>query len=170
MPSPDLAPNRQLYRLERQLTRAQVVDELASMPARLGAIVRGVPEGALTHAGDGEWSALQTLCHVRDATLVYAARFRWMVLNDDPLLPNFDEDRWVAEATETPSDVPGLLDMIAGSRADLVRLLSRMPEQAWARTGRHEVMGTVVLEHYVRHQVAHEDAHLAQLRVALGGR
>lgn len=160
-------PNPHLYRLERDLTRAQVIEELSAVPDRLRTIVGSASEAALTKRDDAEWSALRTLCHLRDVALVYSARFRWIVMNNDPFLPNYDEDRWVAEATEQPADVPGLVETIAASRADLVRLLSRIPEECWRRTGRHEVMGSVMLEDYVRHELAHEEGHLVQLQQAL---
>jgi hypothetical protein len=37
---------------------------------------------------------------MRDIAQVYGARFKWMILDDDPFLPNYDEDRWVADAPE----------------------------------------------------------------------
>jgi hypothetical protein len=139
------------------------------MPARLRKAM-GNRDSHLTAArsGAGEWSAFETLCHLRDATLVYAARFRWIIFNDDPFLPDYDENNWVARASDLPGDTPAMLDEIAASRADLVRVLSRLPDSGWQRTGRHEAMGHVVLEHYARHQVVHEEIHLDQIKTALG--
>lgn len=161
-------PNPALYQLNRALSRDLVIAELEAMPGRLRRALHGKGDALLTRRASGEdWSAFQTLCHMRDATLVYAARFRWIVFDDDPLLPNYNENNWVAASMDVPSDVPAILDEIAASRADLVRVLSRLPEAGWLRTGRHEVAGTVVLEHYARHQVAHEEMHLAQIEAAL---
>ncbi len=163
-------PNPKLYILERPLTRVQVLDELGAMPDRLRAAVTGAPAASLLRTrGPDNWSAFQTLCHFRDATLVYAARFRFIVFNDDPLLPDYDENNWVAAARDTIDDTADILDEIGASRADLVRVLRRLPEEGWSRTGRHEAMGSVVLEHYARHQVAHEEMHITQIGAALGG-
>jgi hypothetical protein len=103
---------------------------------------------------------------MRDASIVYSARFRWIIFDDDPLLPNYNEDNWVESAHDTVEDLPAMLDEIAASRADLIRVLGRLPDDAWSRTGRHEVIGRVTLEPYVRHQLAHERAHLAQIAAA----
>jgi hypothetical protein len=163
-------PTFSLYQLEDPLTRAEVLAEFASMPDRLASAIAGAPAGALERApAPGQWSALQVVSHLRDAALVYGARFRWIVLNDDPFLANFDEDRWVDESRETPADIPALLETIAASRRDIARLLGRMRDVEWQRTGRHEVIGTVVLEDYVRHEVVHERGHLEQLANALRG-
>jgi hypothetical protein len=99
---------------------------------------------------------------------VYALRFRYIVFNDDPFLPDYDENNWVSASRDRVEDMPAIIDQIAASRADLVRMLSRLSEAAWRRGGRHEAMGPVVLEHYARHQVAHEEMHLAQIAAALG--
>jgi hypothetical protein len=161
------APNPYFYVLDRPLSRPQVIDELAAMPSRLRAAIERAPSPALTRApAPGEWSAFQTLLHLRDATLVYAIRFRFIAFNDDPLLPNYDEEAWVARAGDTVDDVPAILDEIAASRSDLVRVLSRLPDEAWSREGRHEVAGPIVLEHYARHQVVHEAMHLDQFEAA----
>lgn len=163
-------PNPYLYRLERPLSRAELLAELATMPERLRSALEGADAAALTNPpGADDWSAFQVLCHIRDATLTYAARFRWIVFNGDPFMPDYDENNWVKASRDTPADIPGMLDEVACSRRDLIRVLSRMPEAAWFRTGRHEVAGSIVLEHYASHQVAHEDMHLGQIRAAIRG-
>jgi hypothetical protein len=156
-----------LYTLDRDLPRGDVLDALAATPARLRALVESQSADALMRQPAGEWSAFQVCCHMRDAALVYSARFRWMTFDDDPVLPNYNEDNWVASSRDTPVDLPAILDQIAASRGDLIRVLSRLPDGAWTRTGRHEVIGRVELEPYVRHELAHEEAHLAQLQAAL---
>jgi hypothetical protein len=161
-------PNPHLYHLDRPLTRDEVLAELAALPERLREALEGASEARLVDPPrPGDWSAFQVLCHVRDATFTYAARFRWIVFNDDPFMPDYDENNWVAACRDTPADVPEILEQVVCSRRDLVRVLSRMPEAAWRRTGRHEVAGSIVLEDYARHQVAHEAMHLGQIRAAL---
>ena len=162
-------PVFKLYELDSDLSRAEVVAELAAVPDRLASATGSASADALTaDAADGGWSAFNIVCHMRDAAIVYSGRFRWMVFDDNPPLANYNEDRWVADARDTVADLPAIVDEIRASRSDLVRVLSRLPEDAWLRTGRHEVIGVVTLEPYVRHQLAHELSHLAQLRSVLG--
>jgi hypothetical protein len=105
--------------------------------------------------------------HLRDTTQVYGMRFKWIILQDDPTLANYDEGRWVAKHPDSASNLMQLIDEIAAYRAETVRLLQALPEDGWQRTGRHEALGVVTLEPYVRHQVEHESRHLVQLRQAL---
>jgi DinB superfamily len=158
-----------LYELDRVLSRAEVVSALARIPQQIAdALAQAGPERLTAPGPDGGWSPLKVLLHMRDAALVYSIRFRWMVFDDEPSLPNYDENRWVEACRDEAGDVEAILNEVAALREGLVRLLSRLPEDGWARRGRHEVLGPVGLEPYVRHQLAHEEAHLAQLRSAAG--
>jgi hypothetical protein len=161
------ASDFELYTLDRALTRAQLIDELAAIPARLSDMLASRTPDAMLRGSTDEWSPMQVLRHLRDATQVYGMRFKWMILNDDPFLPNYDEDRWAADSPDGPEDVGAMLLEVAAYRAETVRLLRALSDAGWSRTGRHEVMGTVVLEPYVRHQLAHEEMHLNQLERAL---
>jgi len=161
-------PVFELYRLDDEPTREAVLDELGAIPLRLREAVSRADASSLMRApAPGEWPAFQVVCHMRDAALVYAARFRWIVFDEDPFLPNYNEDNWVAASRDTVDDLPAILDELAASRSDMIRVLRRLPDEAWTRTGRHEVIGPVALEPYVRHQLAHDRAHLAQLEAAL---
>lgn len=161
-------PHPFLYVLDRPLERAEVLAGLAATPVRLRELLDGVGVDAVSRPREpGEWSAFQVLCHMRDIALVYSGRFRWMALDDDPMMPNYDENAWVANTTDTPADIPAMLASFEASREELLRLLSRLPEAGWERSGRHEIMGTLYLDEYVRHQLAHEEGHLRELAAAL---
>jgi hypothetical protein len=157
-----------LYVLDRALTREQLVAALAATPGRVSALLEHVDGDALTRrTDDRDWSPLEVCRHIRDITQVYGMRFKWIVLQDDALLANYDEDRWVASSPDGPSDIAALLDEMRAYRGETVRLLRSLTEDGWSRQGRHEVLGPVTLEPYVRHQVAHEEQHLGQLQQAL---
>ena len=157
-----------LYKLDRELTREELIAELAALPQRLRDAVAGRGVDALARRPSPDaWSAFDVLKHLRDVTQVYGMRFKWMILQDGAFFPNYDEDGWVAKSPDSVSDVARLIDELAAYRAETVRLLHALPAEGWQRTGRHEVLGVVALEPYVRHQVAHEEQHLAQVRAAL---
>ncbi len=157
-----------LYQLERDLTRDELIAELAATPDRVRELVSGCSAEAFQrHVDRDAWSALAVCRHIRDAMQVYGMRFKWMILQDDPFLPNYDEDGWVADSPDCPADLAAMIEEMAAYRAETIRLLRSLRPDGWQRSGRHEVLGSVVLAPYVRHQVAHEESHLAQLREAL---
>lgn len=162
------APLLDIYRLDRDLTRDQLIDALARTPDLLRSVVSGAPDLLLSPLA-GEWSPMQVCRHLRDAVQVYGLRFKYIILEDEPFLPNYDENHWAAASPDGPADLASLLDQIEADRAETIRLLRAMPPGAWTRTGRHEVLGSVPLEPYLRHELAHEEQHLQQLRSALAG-
>ena len=163
------SPSDSIYELDRELTRDEVIDCLEAIPGRLREIVASQDAAALLRgAADGEWSAMETVRHIRDAVQVYGMRFKWMILNDEPFLPNYDEDRWVAESPDGPAELASMLDEVSSYRRETVRLLRALSPDGWTRNGRHEISGPVELEAYVRHELVHEEMHLEQLERALG--
>ena len=83
-----------LYRLDRDLTRDQLIAELAAMPTLLRSAMSGrTPDALEQRVGDGEWTPLESCRHIRDIVQVYGMRFKWMILQNDPLLPDYDENR-----------------------------------------------------------------------------
>lgn len=158
-------PDSRLYRLDRDLTHPQLIAALAESPGLLRAMLSGrTPEALQQRNADGEWTPLESCRHIRDIVQVYGMRFKWMILQDDPFLPNYDENRWAAASPDGPADISSMLDEIDAYRAETIRLLCSLAPEAWQRTGRHEVTGAVELDAYVRHQLAHEEQHLAQLQ------
>jgi hypothetical protein len=160
-------PVFELYVLDDDLTREEVVDELAQVPERLRAILSGHALDALDHKSADDWSPIEVCRHMRDAVQVYGMRFKWMILDEDPFLPNYDEDRWVAEHPDGAPQIEAMLAEMASLRGETVRLLRALPPEGWLRTGRHEVIGPLQLGPYVRHELAHERGHLRQLEEAL---
>lgn len=157
-----------LYELDREMSRGEVIAALAAIPERFREVLRGQTAEALARVPDGGgWAAMDVVRHVRDVVQVYGMRFKWMILQDDPFLPNFDEDRWAASSPDGAEQLHAVLDEMAAYRAETVRLLRALLPDGWSRRGRHEVLGEVELEPYVRHELAHEEQHLAQMATAL---
>jgi hypothetical protein len=164
-------PAFELYRLDRDLTREQLITELAATPDRVRALIAGRSSDDLQRRpSPDDWSPIEICRHIRDALQVYGMRFKWMILQDDPLLPNYEEDRWVAHHPDSPAELDTLVTEMAAYRAETVRLLRSLTPDSWSRPGHHEALGPLTLEPYVRHQLAHEEQHLSQLRGALSTR
>ncbi|MDP9237006.1 MAG: DinB family protein [Chloroflexota bacterium] len=162
-------PSFDLYRPDREPSREQLIDELAAIPARRRELVEAIDMEAFKRplVAD-EWAPIEICRHIRDAVQVYGMRFKWMILEDDSFLPNYDEDRWVAGSPDGPAELPAILQQVAAYRSETIRLLRSLSSAGWSRRGRHEISGWVELEPYVGHELAHEEQHLLQLRRAAG--
>ena len=100
----------------------EIVEQMHSSSAVLRRAVEAVPSGRLTRTPSaGEWSALETLTHVRDAVVhVYGLRIRRLLYEDDPAprrLP--DEGRRAASSRAATAGALLRVDRRASiSRAD----------------------------------------------------
>src|SRR5271154_3331616 len=74
--------------------RKHCLEILRSTPARLKAVLKGVPKAVLLWTpAPGKWSILEIVCHLRDMERdAYLARYRRILAEDTPSLPDIDGD------------------------------------------------------------------------------
>ncbi len=116
----------------------------------------------------GGWSVHQLAAHTRDVDqLVYGARVRRTLAEDDPQFENFDGDAYMATHYNRAEALPQLLDGLVGSVRSLVKLLRDMPASGWSRLSSHETQGRgLTLQSWVERELQHIEEHLATVRKA----
>src|SRR5438094_8481011 len=93
---------------------------------------------------EGEWSALETLTHLREVVVhVYGLRIRRLLYEDTPIFADFDEARYRAASLARGDAAEALLDTIVGEHEQLARLLEALPDAEWSREGRHPSLGVM---------------------------
>jgi DinB superfamily len=141
--------------LERMRSSAVVVRRAveATPPGRFGQPPR-----------DGEWSALETLTHLRDVVVhVYGLRIRRLLYEDAPVFADFDEEGYRRASLARGEAVGGLLDTITAEHEQLARLLQTLPDADWARQGRHPSLGAMSIELLAGRVSEHAEEHAAQI-------
>ena len=139
-------------------------------------VVRRAVEGARGACFDkpprpGEWSALETLTHLRDVIVhVYGLRMRRMFYEDAPLFADFDEEAYRPASLARGESVEYLLETFVGEQEQLARLLEALPDAEWARHGTHPVYGVMSIEFLARRAGEHAEEHAAQITAAVSGR
>jgi hypothetical protein len=115
---------------------------------------------------EGEWSLHQIASHMRDVDkLIYGARIRQTLNEDNPEFKNFDADAWMAEHYNKEEPLAGILDEFLSNVEDLCKILSEMPREGWSRESRHETMGDeLTLQLWVERSLAHIEEHLQTLK------
>ena len=150
--------------LEDQAKIQSEIARIAEVPGRIAQAVAGRTEDEL-RTGDGPeaWAAGEILAHVRASDDIMSYRFYAMLARENPPLPAFDDREWAAIAGYAAMDFHEALAGFAVRRAELVRLLRRVPPEGWQRPGTHEVAGTITPARLLVTLVAHEEEHCAQL-------
>jgi hypothetical protein len=117
---------------------------------------------------EGEWTLHQIASHTRDVDkLIYGARIRQTLNEDNPEFRNFDADAWMAAHYNKEEPLAEILNEFLTSVEDLCKTLGGMPREAWSRESRHETMGgELPLQLWVERSLAHIEEHLRALKKA----
>jgi hypothetical protein len=116
---------------------------------------------------EGEWSALETLTHLRDIVVHdYGLRIRRLLYEDDPIFGDFDEESYRRASLVRGESTDDLLEMIIAEHEQLARLLQTLTDIEWSRQGRHPWLGVMSIESLARRVGEHDEEHAAQIVAA----
>src|SRR5262245_40642166 len=77
----------------------------------------------------GEWSALETLIHLRDVIVhVYGLRIRRLLYEDGPVFADFDEETYRRASLARGETMASLLETVVAEHEQLARLLATLPD------------------------------------------
>ncbi len=119
----------------------------------------------------GKWSILEVVCHVADIEGVFAERMKRVIAEDEPNLPNADENRWAEVLGYQQRDVNEEVAAVASLRQQMCRILLAQPAEAFSRQGVHSTAGPLSLEQLlvtVTRHLLHHVGFIKEKRRALG--
>jgi DinB family protein len=148
-----------------------ILDRMRSSAGVMRRAVEGISTARLGRApAPGEWSALETLTHVRDVIVhVYGLRIRRLLYEDTPLFADFDEERYRRASLARGETAAHLLDTIVAEHQQLARLLETLPDAEWSGQGRHPTFGAMSIEFLAGRAGEHAEEHAAQITAAASG-
>lgn len=113
-----------------------------------------------------EWTVHQIAAHMRDVNrLVYDARARKTIEEENPLFENFEPEAWMMSHYEPNEPIKKILEEFKTSINDLCETLSALPVDAWSRESRHETIGDKLpLQLWVERGLAHIEDHLKEIK------
>lgn len=144
--------------------RERLIREYAEGPARLSQALAKVPEEARKwRPAPGEWSVHEVVCHCADSETNAATRIRFVVAESDPLVLGYDENAWARQFDYHSHPLDAASTVVEAVRANTAALIRRLPEEAWAREGRHTESGRYTAEDWLRIYAAHLEEHARQI-------
>jgi hypothetical protein len=143
-----------------------VLEHIRSAPAMLAAAVAAVPPGQEDRMPRaGEWSARETLIHVRNVVvMVYGLRIRRLLCERDPIFADYDEEAFRQEDLARREPLGDLVRMITAEHEQIGRLLEGLPDDRWARAGRHPELGLMSIDLLAGRVGPHLEEHASQIR------
>ena len=143
----------------------QLIEQYVNGAETLAQSIRGLTESdlaAVPEAGAnvGRWTIQQVVLHLADCDAVFADRMKRVIAEENPSLLEFNENKWTAalhyEAQST-TDAAKLFEL---TRKQVVIVLRKRPESAFARSGTHSRAGTKTLSDLIQTSVNHLEHHL----------
>jgi hypothetical protein len=115
---------------------------------------------------EGKWSVRTIVCHLADTEEVLSMRLRQVIAEDNPALPAIDQDAWAERLDYSRRKLSQALDTFRRTRAENYDLLKDLPQETFARTGRHSERGTITLLDLLRIFAGHPEKHVQQIQAA----
>lgn len=145
-------------------SRAQLVSDLAGLPAAVRDAVSGLSDAELDTPYRPEgWTIRQVVHHLPDSHLNAYVRFRLALTEDTPVIRPYDEQAWALLPDATHAPIAVSLDLLAALHARWVEAIRRLPAAAFARTFTHPVLGAMSLDHQLALYAWHGRHHLAHI-------
>lgn len=143
----------------------EIVRRIRAVPAALHETLVQVPHGAHDRPPrPGEWSVRETLIHTRNTVMMaYGLRIRRLLYEEDPLFADYDEALFRVEDLRRDESVDDLVGMIAREHEQIAALLDGLPDDRWARQGRHPDLGPMSIELLARRAAEHALEHTQQI-------
>ena len=146
------------------MLHSSVLQTLERTPTVLRVLLEGMPVEAIEARGPEGWSARDVVAHL--LSIHYAAnvqRVKWILENDNPVVPNVDEEATLESSGMRIWPLPKLLDEYAAARAESMVWLRALAPDDFTRTGRHEVAGVIAVTDVLHHIAYHDLVHIAQV-------
>jgi|SRR5688572_2604831 uncharacterized damage-inducible protein DinB len=113
--------------------------------------------------GGSGWTALETLCHLRDFEKVFLQRARLTVEQDNPALPFPKPDDVAAEGRYNEQDFEAALAEWKSNRATLIGYLKERSDADWERPAAHPTRGSLTLFDQLFLTAMHDTVHMEQM-------
>lgn len=138
-----------------------LIDAYESAPAKVRAAVAGLTREELTaRPGPGKWSIFEVVIHLADSDSISIDRMKRILIEDKPPLLYADETAYVDKLFTHDQDLEDALTLLEVGRRQWARVLRRLPDAAFERTGQHNRSGTVTVGRMIPSYIKHIDGHL----------
>jgi hypothetical protein len=152
------------------MDKQKVLDRLKRSGARTLAAFRWDRKTLSTSYAAGKWTAREVLAHLSDSELVFLARLRFMLAEENPVVTPWNADRWASKFSYRKGDLAELRDTYALMRKTLIGLLKKTDAADLARPGRHPEYADYSVGFMAEYMLKHNEHHLEQLDAIRAGR
>jgi hypothetical protein len=116
-------------------TVEEILSMLAAAPPRLAALTESLPPAQLlTPPEPGEWSARDTLAHLRACADMWGQCIAVILREDHPTMKAVNPTTWIEQTDYRELEFRPSLQAFTAQRAELMAVLTPLAPDAWSRT------------------------------------
>ena len=146
------------------LERQEMIRRYEEGPSKLREALARVPQDARKwRPAPGKWSAHEVVCHAADSETNGAARIRFLLGEEKPVIMGYDQARWAQEFDYHAAPLEPALAVVEAVRAHTAQLIRRLPETAWSAAGSHSESGEYTAETWLNIYAEHLEKHSRQI-------
>ena len=119
----------------------------------------------------GKWSIQEVVIHLLDSDLIAIDRIKRMLAMENPLLVGYDENLFTQKLLPEEQSTEDAVKILDLSFKNFARVLRKLPDATFERTGTHNERGPVKAGEYIKYMVDHLDRHVKFIhakRAAMG--
>jgi hypothetical protein len=141
------------------------IDDYAAGGQRLRKAIAGLAKDELLWvpppgASIGQWSIQQIILHLMDDELIWTARMKSIIAEENPQILGFDESRFASKLFPEEQDAEIAVQILDLNRRQFSAVLRKLPDSAFTRTGQHQDLGVITLEQSFQWTSEHLDHHI----------
>jgi len=141
--------------------------QIETYTTRLRDVVDSLSEDELNKTyRDGSWTVRELVHHIADSQLNMYQRLKMALTDENPKVPNFDQDKWAIQP-DTTLPVESSIKMLEGINMRIVSLAQSLTEEQLDRVFTHELNGKITVATKIEKLAWHEEHHLAHIKIAL---
>lgn len=114
----------------------------------------------------GEWSPRQIVHHLCDGEMNAAARIRFLIAEQQPVIMSYDQDRWTEMLYTDSRPIEPSLAALKAAREATTPLLRLITDAQWGNIGSHSAKGQMTAEDWLSWYGPHAHDHADQIRRA----
>lgn len=153
--------------------RLEAIAKIRNLPSAAESAVKGLSGTQLdVPYGEGKWTLRQVIHHLADSHLMAFARTKQILVEDQPKLLAYNQEKW-AKMKDYDRSIPvgASLGILRGIHERWCKLFEGATDSDWTRTGLHAERGPMTLDDILTLYARHGDNHVKQitgLRAAKG--
>jgi hypothetical protein len=144
--------------------REDLINRYEQGAGLLRAALEKVPrEAHKWRPAENKWSVHEIVCHAADSETNAAARIRFLVAEDKPVIQGYDQERWAKVFVYHTANLYTALGVVEAVRAHTADLLRRLPGSAWLSIGTHSESGAYSADDWLKVYAEHLEKHSRQI-------